>query len=230
MPRKPRFFLPDVPIHAIVRGNSRSDIFIEDADKAAYLEIAKEAAQLYEVSIHAYVLMDNHVHWLISSPVPENLSQFMQYLGRRYVPYFNHKYERSGTLWEGRFKASLVDSEVYLLRCYQYIELNPVRADMVANPEDYVWSSYRSNAMAEDNPVISPHEVYLQLGASDSQRAQAYRASFSAKLGENTLKAIRNAVQTGTPLGSDQFKEQIESRLGVKVGFDQRGRPRKNND
>jgi len=112
--------LSDIPIHAIVRGNDRKFIFVEEADKSTYLEIAKEAAISLQVLIHAYVLMDNHVHWLISSPIPENLSKFMQFLCRKYVPYFNHKYGKTGTLWEGRFKSSLINSDIYLLRCYQY--------------------------------------------------------------------------------------------------------------
>ncbi len=227
MPRKPRFFLPDIPIHAIVRGNDRKVIFAEDADKAAYLEIAKEASLTYHVFIHAYVLMDNHVHWLISSPEPENLSKFMQYLGRRYVPYFNHKYGKTGTLWEGRFKASLIDTEHYLLRCYQYIELNPVRANMVKYPEAYVWSSYRANALAEVNPVLTAHKFYTRLGQTKQQRAEAYRESFKEKLDEYLVNDIRNAVQTGTPLGNERFKEQVEALLGKKVGYAARGRPKK---
>jgi len=226
MPRKPRFFLPSIPIHAIVRGNDRKVIFAEDADKAAYLEIAKESSQVNQVHIHAYVLMDNHVHWLISSPVTENLSKFMQYLGRRYVPYFNHKYGKTGTLWEGRFKASLIETDHYLMRCYQYIELNPVRAKMVTNPESYIWSSYRANALAEINPVVTPHELYSRLGKNGVEQAQAYRESCKEKLEEHFITDIRNAVQTGTPLGSERFREQVESLLGKKVGYAQRGRPK----
>ena len=227
MPRKPRFFLPDVPVHAIVRGNDRKVIFAEDADKGFYLDIAKEASSALNVSIHAYVLMDNHVHWLISCSVPENLSRFMQYLGRKYVPYFNHKYNKTGTLWEGRFKSSLIDTEDYLLRCYQYIELNPVRAGMVNVPEAYLWSSYRANALAEVNPLITRHGVYEQLGVSVKLQAEAYRLSFSESLDIVVMDDIRNAVQTGTPLGKPCFKCEIEALLGVSVGYNQRGRPKK---
>ena len=226
MPRKPRFFLPDIPIHAIVRGNDRNVIFAEDADKATYLEIAEEAAISQQVRIHAYVFMDNHVHWLISSSIPENLSKFMQYLGRRYVPYFNHKYGKTGTLWEGRFKASLIDNEEYLLRCYRYIELNPVRAGMVANPEDYVWSSYRANGLSQPNTLLRPHDLYRQLGKSKLDQAQAYRDLFNEVLDTPSLDDIRDAVQTGTPLGGDKFKKEVEVLLGVKVGYAKPGRPR----
>ena len=226
MPRKPRFFLPNIPIHAIVRGNDRNNIFKEDADKATYLEIAKEASSAYDVAIHAYVLMDNHVHWLISCAVAENLSKFMQYLGRKYVPYFNHKYEKTGTLWEGRYKASLIDSDEYLFRCCQYIELNPVRAGMVSRPEHYVWSSYRANALGEMNPVVTPHPLYVALG-DDQQRASVYRQMFPVKLDDMLLDDVRNAVQTGTPLGGQRFKQKIEKALGTKVGYSRRGRPPK---
>ena len=227
MPRKPRFFLPDVPIHAIARGHNKNAIFKSDADKATYLEMAKEAAAFLQVSVHAYVLMDNHVHWLISSADPQNLSKFMQSLGRKYVPYFNHKYGKTGTLWQGRFKASLVNTDVYLLRCYQYIELNPVRAGMVSSPQDYTWSSYRANALAEANAVVSPHSVYQQLGKTKALQAAAYQASFSPGLVTEALNEIRSAVQTGTPLGDKPFKAHIERLLGVNVGHNKPGRPRK---
>ena len=227
MPRKPRFFLPDIPIHAIVRGNDRKIIFVEDADKSAYLEIAKEASMTLQVLIHAYVLMDNHVHWLISSAIPENLSKFMQYLGRKYVPYFNHKYGKTGTLWEGRFKSSLINTDDYLLRCYQYIELNPVRAGMVDSPEDYIWSSYRTNALAEPSTIITLHETVEQLGETRQRQAEAYREGFKEKVELHLINDIRDAVQSGTPLGGRCFKDQVEALLGVSVGYSNRGRPKK---
>jgi len=230
MPRKPRFFLPDIPIHAIVRGNDRKAIFVDDADKSAYLEIAKEASMSLQVSKHAYVLMDNHVHWLISSAVPENLSKFMQYLGRKYVPYFNHKYGKTGTLWEGRFKSSLINTDKYLLCCYQYIELNPVRAGMVTHPEDYVWSSYRTNALAESSSIITLHPVITELSESRQQQADAYREGFKENIESQLVDEIRNAVQTGTPLGGKGFREQVEVLLGVKVGYASRGRPKVTKD
>ena len=227
MPRKPRFFLPDIPIHAIVRGNDKKNIFKDDSDKSAYLEIVKEASMDLQVFIHAYVLMDNHVHWLISSSFPENLSKFMQFLGRKYVPYFNHKYSKTGTLWEGRFKSSLINTDNYLLRCYQYIELNPVRAGMVNNPEEYVWSSYGANALEVPNSLITFHPVLATLGQNRQQQAESYRKSFVEFLDDQSIDAIRNAVQTGTPLGDHDFIAEVESLLGVKVGQARRGRPKK---
>lgn len=227
MPRKPRFFLPDVPVHAIVRGNDRKIIFVDDSDRSVYLEIAKEASHALDVSIYAYVLMDNHVHWLISSPMPEDISKFMQALGRKYVPYFNHKYGKTGTLWEGRFKSSLVNTDIYLLRCYQYIELNPVRAGMVARPENYEWSSYHANALAVPSSIVTAHEIIQNLGVTRREQADAYRESFK-DLTAYVVEDIRKALQTGTPLGNKGFKNQVEKLLGVKVGYAERGRPKLN--
>jgi len=151
----------------------------------------------------------------------------MQYVGRRYVPYINHEYGRTGTLWEGRFKSSLVQARSYLLACYRYIESNPVRAGMVEAPADYAWSSYRGNALGEENPILSAHADYLALGRSDSERRDAYRALFATDLDHNTLTQMRECLQTGTPLGNDRFREQIEQALGRPVGYSRRGRPKK---
>lgn len=226
MPRKPRFFLPDVPVHMIVRGNSRNVVFAEEDDYAAYLDWLKEGAERYDCRIHAYTLMSNHVHLLCSASEPSHLSKLPQHVGRRYVPYFNHKYGRSGTLWEGRFKASSIDSERYLLTCYRYIELNPVRAGMVKKPDDYRWSSYRANALGAANPLLTPHALYRSLGNNREQQAKRYRESFKEVLDKELIDDIRASVQTGTPLGNDRFKSEVERLLGVKVGQVQRGRPK----
>jgi putative transposase len=145
-------FLSDVPVHIVQRGNNRQAIFFADEDYRAYLGWLNEAATRWACAIHAYVLMTNHVHLLLSPTDPKGVSGLMQYLGRRYVPYINHRYRRSGTLWEGRFKSSLIQSETYLLLCHRYIELNPVRAAMVVAPGDYPWSSWRvAVAPGEEN-------------------------------------------------------------------------------
>jgi putative transposase len=136
MPRKPRYFLPNIPVHVVIRVNARRVVFVEDADRKVYLDCLKEAAEKYKVDIHAYVLMDNHVHLLLSTKEPSHISKVMQHIGRKYVPYFNHKHEKSGTLWEGRFKGSMIESEQYLLCCYRYIELNPFRANIVKRTEE----------------------------------------------------------------------------------------------
>lgn len=227
MPRKPRFFLPDMPAHVVQRGNNRQAIFFADKDYRVYLGWVHEAAQRWGCVIHAYVLMTNHVHLLMTPQDSEAISRVMQYVGRRYVPYVNQTYGRHGTLWEGRFKASLIQSEAYLLTCHRYIELNPVRAGIVTDPGDYPWSSYRSNALGERNPVLSAHAEYLALGDSAEARQAAYRQMFGETLDDPMLKQLRASLQTGTPFGDHRFRERIEQTLGRKIGFASRGRPRK---
>ncbi len=227
MPRKPRFFVPDVPTHIVQRGNNREPIFFSDSDYRAYLGWLQEAAQRWGCAIHAYVLMTNHVHLLLTPRDADGVSRLMQYVGRRYVPYINHEYRRSGTLWEGRFKSNLVQSETWLLVCHRYIELNPVRAAMVATPGDYPWSSYRHNAIGDVNPILTAHAEYLALGSRDTDRWAAYRELFAAHLDQAKLTELRGCLQTGTPVCNDRFREQIEKTLGCKVGFSRRGRPKK---
>ena len=227
MPRKPRFYVPDIPVHVVQRGNDRQAVFYDDADYQAYLRWLQEGARRYGNAIHAYVLMTNHVHLLVSPGDKDSLMRMMQYLGRHYVMYVNHTYGRTGTLWEGRYKASLVQEEAYLLTCYRYVELNPVRADMVKGPGQYRWSSYRHNALGKKDPVVTPHRLYNALSRSESERRARYRALFKAHVDEEQLKTIRAAWRTGTPLGNERFREQIESVVGRKVGQARRGRPRK---
>lgn len=227
MPRKPRFFLPDVPVHIVQRGHSREPVFFEDDDYHAYLGFLEEAAERYTCAIHAYVLMTNHIHILATPQDKQGISRMMQYLGRCYVPYINHRYDTSGSIWEGRYKASLIDDERYLLTCMRYIELNPVRAAMTQSPADYRWSSYRSNALEKANALITPHPLYLGLGKTSNARLKAYKGLFKGHVDKNDLKDIRNAWQTGTPLGNDAFKRKIEHKLKCKVGQDRRGRPKR---
>lgn len=225
MPRKPRFFLPGVPVHAIQRGNNRQPVFFEDEDYRMYLTWLTAAAEKYACQIHAYVIMTNHVHLLATPGQQDSISGLFQYIGRHYVSYVNKKYQRTGTLWEGRYKASLIDEEPYLLSCYRYIELNPVRAGMVSAPEDYPWSSYRCNALGEDNLLLKPHRLYAQLAKSDEQRRVAYQSLFSGALDDAVVNEVRASTQSGTPLGSQRFHEAIERSLQVKVGYARRGRP-----
>jgi putative transposase len=170
MPRKPRFFLPGIPAHIVQRGHSREPVFFEAGDYQAYLGWLKEAAVRYGCDIHAYVLMTNHVHLLATPAKKDSISRMMQYIGRRYVPYINHTYGTSGSIWEGRFKASLISDEQYLLTCMRYIELNPVRANMVASPAQYRWSSYRYNAQGREDVLVAEHPLYSQLGKTVSSR------------------------------------------------------------
>jgi putative transposase len=153
MPRLPRYVLPGQPQHVIQRGNNRSPLFNVEADYACFLHYMQDACRRHGCHVHAYVLMTNHIHLLITPESKDGLSKVMQSVGRRYVQYFNTSYQRTGTLWEGRYKATIVDSESYLLTCYRYIELNPVRAKLVGHPAEYRWSSYHANALG--NRTIS---------------------------------------------------------------------------
>src|SRR5690348_7286923 len=157
MPRKPRFQVPGVPAHVVQRGNNRQAIFFESSDYAAYLNWLREGLKRYGCELHAYALMTNHVHLLMTPDSRDAISRTMQYVGRHFVPYINFSYGRTGTLWEGRYKASLVQEEHYLLLCMRYIEMNPVRAGMVKSPSHYRWSSYRSNAQGQEDPLVTAH-------------------------------------------------------------------------
>ncbi|MBV1790838.1 transposase [Marinobacterium sp. D7] len=207
------------------RGNNRQVCFNSDEDLAAYAHWLKELSQKYSVQIHAWVFMTNHVHLLATSMEEGGASRLMQSLGRQYVRYFNHTYRRSGTLWEGRFKSCLVQIEEYLLQCYRYIELNPVRAGMVSDPSDYVWSSYRCNALGVKSDLLTPHGQYLCLGKTEDERLANYRALFNAHLNREALADIQDSVNKGLALGNERFKEQIEGNLKRRVRPGRVGRP-----
>jgi putative transposase len=227
MPRKPRFYIPGVPVHLIQRGNNRQACFFCDQDYRVYLHFLGEAAKRYGCQIHAYVIMSNHVHLLMTPSTSTAISKAMQSVGRHYVLYVNRIYQRTGTLWEGRHKACPIDSDSYLLACYRYIELNPVRAGMVRSPADYRWSSYRHHAVPEPDPRIEDHALYQALGRAPEERARAYRELFSLPLDSPQMDAIRTAVNVGFPLGNNRFKDQVAAALQCKVGYAYRGRPRK---
>ena len=225
MPRKPRMYLPDIPCHVIQRGNNREASFFSDQDYQFYLECLYEASQRYGLLVHAYVLMTNHVHLLMTPLNKDSISLTMQSLGRRYVQYINKEYRRTGTLWESRHKSSLVDEDNYLLKCMKYIELNPVRANMVKHPKEYRWSSYLCNGNNGYNKLISCHEIYKSLGANSKTRAEAYRSLFENELDQADINMIRNAALFSMPTGNSRFKEQIEKAINRKLGYAQRGRP-----
>ena len=227
MPRKPRFFVPGVPAHIVQRGHSREPIFFEAGDYQAYLHWLKEASQRYGCDIHAFVLMTNHIHLLVTPVKKDSVSQMMQYIGRHYVPYINYTYGTSGSIWEGRYKASLINDEEYLLTCMRYIELNPVRANMTRIPGAYRWTSYQVNGKGKRNSLITPHPLYLKLGKSLEDRLIAYCDLFKAHIDEAELKSIRETLQSGTPLGNEYFRSKIEAKLKQKIGQPKRGRPRK---
>lgn len=229
MPRKPRFYLPDVAAHVVQRGNNRQAVFFADDDFLAYLSWLEEGAHTHGCAIHAYCLMTNHVHLLVTPDSRYGISRMIQYVGRNYVTYVNRQYRRSGTLWEGRHKGCVVDQDEYFLRCSHYIECNPVRAGMVDAPGQYPWSSYRSNAMGEPSTLLTPHPMYESLGRSHQARQQAYRAMFSQAPEPEQICELRAAVQTGTPLGNERFREEIADTLQCKVGQPRRGRPARRN-
>lgn len=230
MARRPRLCVTGVPQHVIQRGNNRLPTFFAERDYQFYLDCLCDAVRKYGCRVHAYVLMTNHVHLLATPFSREGISKVMQHLGRRYVQYVNYTYRRSGTLWEGRFKASLVDSERYFLMCCRYIELNPVRARMVGRPQDYRWSSYRCNALGAADHLISAHDQYELLGTSEHERRQAYQELFRRSITETDLEMIRTTANEGWPLGSDRFKDEIEGTLGRAARAPKRGRPAKAGD
>ncbi len=211
----------------VQRGNNREVIFFDGGDYQIYLNWLKEAAERYDCLLHAYVLMTNHVHILATPKTKTGISQMMQYIGRRYVPYINCSYNRSGTLWEGRYKGSLVQDDLHLFTCMRYIELNPVRAGMVKTAAAYRWSSYAANARGIEDSLITYHELYMALGSTKQTRKDAYKAMFKVNIEKNTIEKIRIAWKSGMPLGNDRFRDKIERTLKIKVGQAQRGRPRK---
>lgn len=227
MPRQPRLDIPGIAQHVIQRGNDRRPCFFRDSDYLRYIQTLRIVAARERCAIHAYVLMTNHVHLLVTPEAPGQISRMMQSLGRRYVRYVNDRYRRTGTLWEGRYKASLVDSTSYLLCCYRYIELNPVRAGMVAEPGDYRWSSYRANTLGVRDPVIRAHANYIALGENKAMRLAAYRTLVAGAIPDGDLHAIRLNLQRQHALGSDVFRASIEAQLGRRAGPAKVGRPRK---
>ena len=227
MARLPRFGIAGQPQHIILRGNNRDAIFGSDADYLFLLEKLQAACEKHDVQLHAYVLMTNHLHFLMTPGQDNSLSKAMQMLGRYYVQYFNFTHRRTGTLFEGRYKASLIDSETYLLSCMRYIELNPVRAAMVGHPSEYPWSSYRHNALGEANELIVAHNLYQRLGRNAEQRQAAYRQLFKSHLSELLLAQIRESTNKSWVLGTEQFKRSIESQVTRRVAPAARGGDRK---
>ncbi len=225
MPRRPRLKLAGIPLHLIQRGNNRSACFYADVDYLFYLEQLVAACKLDGVSLHAYCLMTNHVHLLLTPQEADGASRLMKRLGQRYVQYVNRTYRRSGTLWEGRFRSCLVGEEEYLLGCYRYIELNPVRACMVEHPAEYRWSSYRANAQGEHCDWLVPHTVYRRLGDDEVTRQASYRELFRHQLAPGLVDEIRTRVNGGYALGSARFEQGIANALGRRTTPGRPGRP-----
>lgn len=225
MPRRPRLQLAEVPLHIVQRGINREPCFFAEEDYYCYLHWLEEAARDCCCAIHAYVLMTNHAHLLLTPNVNGSPARLMQSLGRRYVQYINRFYRRTGSLWEGRYKSSLVQAETYLLSCYRYIELNPVRAGMVVDPSQYRWSSYRANGLGQPDARVTPHSLYLAQGQDSAERTQTYRALFRPELDAEAVADIRQALQLGMPVGENRFAELACAKAGVRFNSGKRGRP-----
>ena len=230
MARLPRVVLPGCPLHIIQRGNNRQATFYTEADCVKYLEVLRRVAGEHSVYVHAYVLMTNHVHLLVTPEHKESLSLTMQSLGRQYVRYINKQYNRSGTLWEGRFKSALIDSERYLLTCYRYIELNPVRAGIVRVPGEYRWSSYQNNAFGQECRYVTPHRLYVALGETIESRQERYRALFRLSLDCDTLQLIRERTQKNTSIGDHKFQKELQAMLKRRVMKHSHGGDRKSKE
>ena len=227
MPRRARITLAGVPLHLIQRGNNRQVCFFAREDYKRYLDWLCEYAEECRCEIHAYVLMTNHVHLLITPHAAGSAGTMMKRLGQRYVQYVNRRYRRSGTLWEGRFRSCLTREEEYVLGCYRYIELNPVRANMVGHPAEYAWSSYRFNAQGEHSIPLVEHPVYTALGDDLEGRRAAYRELFRYHLDSGIVDQIRSATNGNYALGSERFRREIATTLARRAEPGKSGRPRK---
>ncbi|MCK4840260.1 MAG: transposase [Methylococcales bacterium] len=225
MARLRRISPTGVPVHLIQRGNNRQTCFATLEDYSAYIGWLKAYSKKYGVDIHAWVLMTNHVHLLCTPQQDGAVSLMMQSIGRRYVQYFNYQYQRSGTLWEGRYKSCLVQAEKYLIEVYRYIEMNPVRAKMVEDPSEYVWSSYQINALGKESDLCTPHPEYLRLGGTKNERLENYRALFAHHVERGLLEEIRLSVNKEMAIGHDRFKEEIEALTGRRLKPQKVGRP-----
>ena len=227
MPRRARLRLAGVAWHIIQRGNNRSACFYAEADYRYYLETLGEQAQRWGCAVHAYVLMTNHVHLLVTPTDEHAVGLMMKHLGQRYVQTINRTYRRTGTLWEGRYRSCLTQSGRYVLACHRYIELNPVRAGMVRRPEDYRWSSYHDNGLGLADPVLSPHAEYLALGRDAASRRQAYRDLFRSAAEEDSENEIRAATNGNYVCGEPRFQAEISLMLNRRVSRKPAGRPKR---
>jgi len=214
MPRRKRIQIPGYPMHVVQRGHNRNPSFLQDRDRELYLGLLDEFRGTFSCSIHAYVLMTNHVHLLLTSREEGGVSGLMRRVGMSFVSAMNRRYGRTGSGWEGRFWSSVVDSRSYLLTCHRYIELNPVRAGLVKRPERYRWSSHLCNAYGAPLPMIEPHAEFLALGSDDDKRQSAYRRLCAAPIADGEMDRIRVALRSNLPIGCDDFLAELERQLG----------------
>lgn len=226
MARVARVVLPEVPVHLIQRGHNRAQIFFTSKDALLFLQWLEEAAILHGVAVHAYVLMTNHVHLLATPQHSHSLARLTRSVGTRYAMHINAAHQRTGALWEGRYRTSIIDAERYFLICSRYIELNPVRAGLAATPEAYRWSSFRSNVGERSDSLVSPHPIYQSLGKDRTERSQSYRALFDQALPAPTLEEIRTAINGCRVLGQEKFIDALETETGYPIKPARPGRPR----
>ncbi len=217
MPRRPRLVVDNVPLHIIQRGNNRQHCFFSESDYLVYLDLLRRGAESAKCKVHAYVLMTNHVHLLVTPEYADGPASMMKAVGERYVRYLNERCGRSGTLWDGRYRSCLVDDETYLFVCHRYIELNPVRAGLVRAPSLYRWSSHRCNAYADPDPIISPHKLVTALGDDPFARMHAYRQLFDSADRSEEVAAVRDATNYNYACGSVLFHEKMADILGRQV-------------
>lgn len=225
MARLPRLTVPGYPHHIIQRGNNRQPIVGAPADYETLLTMLEEHARKSEVAIHGYVLMSNHFHLLATPDTATGIPQMMQSVGRRYVRYFNQRYERTGTLWEGRYRSTLIQAERYLLACMAYIDLNPVRAALAETPGDYPWSSYSHYVGRRNDRLISPHPIYWKLGNTPFAREAAYAGLVQSGISPAEQAAMTDSVLRGWALGEPDYVADLQRRTARRVSMARAGRP-----
>ncbi len=226
MARQPRNIVPGYPYHAIVRGNNRQAIFFDDDDRLVYKSVLHEACAAHGLAVHAYALMTNHVHLVATPSRPESLALVMQAVGRQYVRYFNRRHGRTGTLWEGRYRASIIQEDRYFLACQRYVEMNPVEAGMVHLPEAFRWSSNAHHLGLVSDSLVSPHRLYWALGNTPFEREAAYRQLFEEPPAEDTAR-LALALDRGHAVAEEAFLGKLEAQTGRPWLRRPVGRPRK---
>ena len=228
MPRKARIVVPNTPHHIVQRGHNKQTVFVSDDDYQYYLENVFEWKEQLNCKVYAWCLMTNHIH-LIVNPGDESdsLGKLMKRLAGKQTRYVNRLEKRTGSLWEGRYKSSPIETDAYLLACCRYVELNPVRAKMVEKPEDYRWSSYQEKIRLKEQKYVDVDACYLSLGNTEEQRIARYKQWVESDVSEQEIKSIREAMQHGHPTGSKLFAESIEKKLGIRLSLNKPGRPRK---
>jgi len=225
MARQPRLTIPGYPHHLMVRGNNRQAVFMDDQDRRDWLALLHAQAAAHRVAVHAYVLMDNHVHLLVTPKTQDGPSRMMQAIGRLYVRGFNRRHGRSGTLWEGRYRSTLLEGERYLLACMAYIDLNPVRAGVAAEPADYRWSSHAHYAGLRSEPMLAPHALYWALGNTPFEREQAYVQLVRQAPGSQAQLDLSRAVHSRSAFGGESFIAELQARTHRRLTPGRPGRP-----